>query len=322
MTSSKVRLGDGQFTYEVELQWESVPQGYEWREVAAVAVDSRDRVYVFNRGPHPMIVFDSDGNFLDSWGEEVFTRPHGLTAAPDGTLFCTDDGDHTVRQCTTDGAVLMTLGVPGKPAEYQSGEPFNRCTHVAFDPMSGDLYVSDGYGNSRVHKFTPDGRLLFSWGGPGTDPGEFNIPHNIVTDKDGYVYVADRENHRVQVFDRNGRFETQWNNLHRPCALFVAEEQHIYVGELGPSMGVNRYVPNIGPRISVMTTKGERLARIGHLGTGLEEGQFVAPHGICLDSQRNLYVGEVAATAISHFEEPPAGVRSLQKLLKVQHSEG
>ena len=264
-----------------------------------------------------MIVFDSDGNFLESWGEGVFTRPHGITLGPDDTFYCTDDGDHTVRQCTLDGRVLMTIGVPGEPAGPHSGHPFNRCTHVALDPKTGDIYVSDGYGNSRVHKFSSDGKPLFSWGGPGTDPGEFNIVHNIATDKDGYVYVADRENHRVQIFDSNGRFETQWTNLHRTCALLISDEQHVYIGELGWGMGVNRNVPNIGPRVSVMNTKGERLARIGDMGYGLGVGQFIAPHGLCLDSKGNLYVAEVAHTHMSHFGDVPEGMRSLQKLVKV-----
>src|SRR5438046_2684040 len=163
----------------------------------------------YNRGKHPMCVFDREGNLLRSWGEGVFVRPHGVFMAPDETVWLTDDGDHTVRQCTLDGKVLQTFGIPGKPAPYMSGEPFHRCTHTAFSPQ-GDLYISDGYGTSRVHKFTPNGTLLFSWGEPGTDPGQFNIPHNICCDADGWVYVADRENHRVQVFDGNGKYESQW----------------------------------------------------------------------------------------------------------------
>ena len=313
---STVQLGSGKFTYEVAVNWETLPPAYGWREVPAVAVDSKDRVYAFARGDHPMIVFDRDGNFLDSWGQGLFTRAHGITLGPDDTLYCTDDGGHTVRQCTLDGKVLMTLGVSGQPAEPYSGQPFNRCTHVALDPKSGDLYVSDGYANARVHKYSPDGKLLFSWGGPGTDEGEFSIPHNIATDEDGYVYVADRENHRVQVFDSNGRYETQLNNLHRPCGIYISEDQHIYIGELGSGMAVTKDVPNIGPRITVLDTKGQRLARIGHLGYGLGEGQFIAPHGICLDSRGDIYVGEVAWTNISHTEEPPEKVRSLQKLVK------
>ena len=106
---STVQLGSGQFTYEVAVNWERQPPGYRWREVAAVATDSKDNVYVFNRGDHPMMVFDKDGNFIKSWGEEIFVRPHGVTVGPDDTLYCTDDGDHTVRQCTLDGDVLMTI---------------------------------------------------------------------------------------------------------------------------------------------------------------------------------------------------------------------
>ena len=314
---SAVKLGSGAFTYEVAEGWEKMPPGFSWRDAAAVAVDSKDRVYVFNRGDHPMMVFDRDGNFLQSWGEGLFPNAHGVTLGPDDTLYCTDDGDHTVRQCTLDGKVLMTIGESGRPAERHSGDPFNRCTDVAIDPRTGDLYVSDGYCNSRVHKYSPDGKLLFSWGGPGTDPGEFNIPHNIATDKDGYVYVADRESHRVQIFDSNGKFETQWNNLHRPCALFISEEQHVYIGELGWGMSVNQELPNIGPRVTVMNTKGERLARIGHLGYGLDQGQFIAPHGLALDSHGDIYVGEVAWTNMNHYQEVPAGLRSFQKLSKV-----
>ena len=312
-----VILGSGAFTYRVEREWAKLPDDWAFNDVAAVAVDHNDNVYVFNRGEHPMIVFDADGNFLRSWGEGLFRRAHGLHIGPDETLYCTDDGDHTMRACTLDGKVLMTIGVPGKPAELFSGEPFNRCTHVAIDPKSGDLYVSDGYGNSRVHKYSPDGKLLFSWGGPGTDPGQFNIAHNIVTDKNGYVYVADRENHRVQIFDSTGKFEAEWSNVHRPCGLFITEEQDVYIGELGFGAAVERNVPNIGPRVTVMNTNGEVQARIGHLGYGLEPGQFIAPHGVCLDSKLNLYVGEVAHTNMSHFETPPDVVRSFQRLTKV-----
>ena len=313
---STVKIGSGRFTYEIAVDWEKLPPGYTWTDAAAVATDTQDRVYVFNRGEHPMIVFDREGNFIKSWGEGVFTRAHGLTFAPDGTLYCTDDGDHTVRQCTLDGEVLMTIGTPGQAADLYGGQPFNRCTHVAIDPRTGDLYVSDGYGNARVHKYSPDGKLLFSWGEPGTAPGQFNIVHNIATDGNGYVYVADRENHRVQVFDSQGRYETQWVNLHRPCALYISDEQHVYIGELGYGMSVNRDHPNIGPRITVMDTSGERLAVVGHLGFGQDVGQFMAPHGLCLDSRDNIYVGEVAWTNANNNNLPADGVRSFQKLVK------
>ena len=213
-------VGIGAYTFEPVENWAKLPLGWSFKEIGGVGVDANDNVFVFNRGEHPMIVFDREGNFLRSFGEGLFPRAHGVFMAPDDTVWLTDDGDHTVRQCTLEGKVLLTLGISGKPAPYMSGEPFHRCTHTAMSPQ-GDIYVSDGYGNSRVHKYAPNGKLLFSWGGPGTDPGEFNIAHNIACDADGWVYVADRENHRVQVFDSNGKYETQWNNLHRPCGLFM-----------------------------------------------------------------------------------------------------
>lgn len=311
-------IGTGAFKYAVVEGWAKLPDGWTFKEVAAVGVDGKDRVYCFTRGEHPMIVFDKDGNFLKSWGEGTFKRAHGVTMGPDETIYLTDDGDHTVRKCTLDGKVLMTIGVPGKPSPYQSGEPFNRCTHVAFSPQ-GEIYVSDGYGNSRVHKYSPDGKLLFSWGEPGTDPGQFNIVHNICTDPDGWVYVADRENHRIQVFDPRGKFEAQWHNLHRPCALYMemSDEPICYIGELGGGTTQNLEIPNVGHRLVIRNKDGEELARLGDRLAGEGPGQFIAPHGLCLDSQRNIYVAEVSWTIMGRRLDPPREMRTLQKLAKV-----
>jgi DNA-binding beta-propeller fold protein YncE len=314
--------GEGDFRFKIINGWAKVPAGMEWREVGSVAVDDKDNVYVFCRSPHPMMVFDREGNFKTSWGEGVFPRAHGAHFAPDGTLYLTDDGDHTVRKCTTDGKILMTLGIPGKPSPYMSGEPFHRCTHTAMSP-EGDLYVSDGYGNARIHKYAPDGKLLLSWGEPGTNPGQFNISHNITCDGNGWVYVADRESHRVQVFDGNGRYETQWNNLHRPSGLFMPPGKCpvCYIGECGPTMGVNRKAPNLGPRVSIVDNNGKLLARIGdYNGAGNEPGQFISPHGICADSRGDVYIGEVSATAwpqLKPDEEVPNPLNSLRKMVKL-----
>lgn len=310
-------MGNGQFKYEVAEGWGKLPDGWSYREVAAVGVDKQDRVYLFSRGDHPIIVFDREGSFLRSWGEGVFTRPHGITMGPDDTIYCTDDGDHTVRKCTLDGKILLQLGIPGKPAPFQSGEPFNRCTHVALSPKN-EIYVSDGYGNSRVHKYSPDGKLLFSWGEPGTEPGQFNLVHNICTDENGYVYVADRENHRIQVFDANGKYETQWNNLHRPCAIYMDRGPNplCYIGELGPGMPTNKDFPNVGHRLIILTVEGKIVARLGDRLAGEAPGQFIAPHGIALDSHGDIYVGEVSWTIAGRFLDPPRELRSLQKLVK------
>ena len=296
-------------------KWGALPEGMRFVEATSVAVDANDDVYVFNRGKHPVIVFDRAGRFKRTWGEGVFRRAHGITIGPDGTLWLTDDLHHTIRQFTPEGKCLLTIGEPDTPSMLQGGKPFNRPTHVAISPKTGDVFISDGYGNSRVHKYDPKGRHLLSWGEPGTDPGCFNLPHNIATDAAGLVYVADRENHRVQIFDANGRYLAQWNNLHRPCGLAADARlgDIFFVGELPTHLAVNKDVPNLGARVSILSLKGELLGRIGGRFAGEKPGEFVAPHGCAVDSHGDLYVAEVSWTAQGSHENPPREIRSLQK---------
>ena len=313
------RLGTKEFTYEVSgKDWGDLPEGWTYKEATAVAVDVRDNVYVFNRGGHPMTVFDRNGSFLRTWGEGTFTTPHGVTIGPDDTVFCTDAGDHTVRKFTLEGKLLTTIGTEGRPAPPMSGEPFNLPTHVAVDPRNGDFYVSDGYGNARIHKYSADGRLLFSWGESGTGPGQFNVPHNIAADRDGRVYVADRENHRIQVFDAKGRFENQWVNMARPACLFVDTrgDQLVYVGEYYSGDRANPTAARIGPRVSIFDTTGDLVARLGEQPFGDEPGRFYAPHGISVDSGGNIYVAEVSWSEFGNKMDPPRELRSMQKLTK------
>lgn len=309
-----VVLGSGDYVYEEVSDWAKLPEGWSFREVADVAVDAQDRVYVFNRGAHPMIVFDRDGNFLTSWGEGLFNRPHAVSFA-DGVLYCVDDADHCIRKCTLDGEVLMTIGTPGKPAVRGSGLPFCQPTSVALDPKTADLYITDGYGNARVHKFSADGRHLFSWGAYGNEAGHFNLVHTVRTDPEGRVYIADRENHRVQVFDDRGNYLEQWNNMHRPCGLTIVNGL-AYVGQLHTSLTVNETYPNIGACVSIHDLTGRRLARLGDPMQGIGPGQFVAPHGLAVDSQGDIYVGEVSFAEYGKFQDPPREVRSLRKLVR------
>lgn len=313
------RLGSGDFVYEVDVDWAKLPAGWGFKEVVDIAVDTQDRVYVFNRGEHPMIIFDRQGNFLGSWGEGMFTRPHGLTLGPDDTLYCVDDDGHWIAKCSLEGEVLMSIGTRDKGAPPQSGKPFNRPTTVALDPKTGDLYISDGYGNARVHKYTAGGEHLFSWGEYGTDPGQFNLVHALCTDREGLVYVADRENHRIQIFDSEGSYLRQWNNLHRPCGLFISddEEQLCYIGQLGSSLAVNEDYPNLGVRVSIHDLTGRRLAWMGDVRLGEGAGQFVAPHGIAVDSHGDVYVGEVSWSAVGRHLDSPREMRCFRKLIKV-----
>ena len=318
-------LGQDDFRYRLAAagrNWGEFPDGWRLGDVAAVGVDRNDRVYVFTRGEHPMLVFDSAGKFLRSWGEGQFKRPHGVHIGPDESIYCTDDGDHTVRKYSLDGKLLLKIGTSGRPAPFMSGLPFHRCTHTALAP-NGDIYVSDGYGNARVHRYTPDGKLLSSWGEPGSGPGQFNIVHNICCDADGWLYVADRENHRIQVFDGNGKYETQWNSVHRPCGLCLccaAAAPLFYVAELAPGQEFsNRNWPHLGPRVSILDKGGRLLARLGDYGGPELPSPFIAPHGIAVDSRGAIYVAELSCAVAGKKapREPGRDVVTLQKLTPV-----
>ncbi|MYS21820.1 NHL repeat-containing protein [Streptomyces sp. DvalAA-14] len=313
-------VGQGRYAYRVVPGWGDLPADWGVGDVAGVAVDG-DEIFVFSRSTHPMAVLNADGGLLRTWGEGEFTHPHSVTVAPDRTLWCTDDGSHRVSHYTRDGQLLGHVGPVDGPSPFHSGRPFHRCTHTAVGP-DGAVYVTDGYGNARVHKYAPDGELVLSWGTAGMGPGEFNLPHNIVCDPDGWVYVADRENHRIQVFDGDGRFETMWGNLHRPSSLYrtPGPDPVFLVGELGPVMRFSRGAPNLGPRLSVLSDTGELLARIGTDTAGVGPGQFLSPHAMACDSRGDLYVAEVGETAWPQLfpgEPLPQPLRCLQKLERI-----
>lgn len=314
-----VLLGAGEFTYETSgSDWGEVPDGWTYKEATAVAVDSKDNVFVFNRGGHPVIVFDSEGKFLRSWGDGMFTSPHGITIGPDDSVYCVDNAEHTIRKFTPDGTLLMTMGEKDNPSEPMSGNPFNKPTHVAIDPRNGDIYVADGYSNARVHKYSEDGKKIMAWGESGTDPGQFNIVHNIAVDRDGYIYVADRENQRVQVFDSSGKFQSQWVDLSRAAAVCVDNgvDQLVYVGEYFCGIESNAIGTCLGPRVSVFDRSGNVLARLSNESYGDEPGRFYAPHELAVDSKGNIYVAEVAWSEYGRLMDPPRQLRSLQKLIK------
>ncbi|HEX3870779.1 MAG TPA: peptidyl-alpha-hydroxyglycine alpha-amidating lyase family protein [Pirellulales bacterium] len=311
-----VHIGSGQFTYEALADWESLPDGMRLIECPGVAVDADDQLYVMTRNPeNPVLVFNREGDLLRQFGKGIFSsRTHGIVVAPDGSIFCVDDGTHTITKFTPDGELLMTIGTPNQAAKLWSGEPFNRPTHVAISAETGDIFITDGYGNARVHKYTADGHWIKSWGEPGIDAGQFNLPHAVVI-VDERVYVAERENHRVQIFDVDGNTIGMWNNIFRPDGMAIGPDGNFYICEL--NLGGIEYAPGMGHRISVLSPEGKLLARAGHLMEGEEPGKFIAPHGIAVDSHGDIYIGEVAFTIRGRNMEPPRELKSLKKLRRV-----
>jgi hypothetical protein len=319
-----MKVGSGDFVYEVIHEWGRLPADWSFGSVPNGACDSEGKVYVFARGKHPVLVFNRDGDFLGSWGDDIFARPHGILITSDGIAYCSDDKDHTVRKCTLDGKVLMTLGVANQPSDTgyngkdyltikQSGPPFNRPTNLALSP-TGEMYVSDGYGNARVHKFTPDGKLLFSWGEPGTGPGQFNIVHSVRTDTKGTVYIADRENYRIQVFTPEGKFIEQWTDMQKPQGFYMGPDGYLYTTEKPVKRpdGKPGFLP---PRVSIWNTSGKLLARWG--GEDLSKpSNFFAPHGIWGDDRGDLYIGELSADGLRG--DIPSGYPLVHKLVRVK----
>ena len=311
-----MRYGEGKLQYELMPDWAGLPQGWSMPDVCGLAVDQEDNVYILNRSEHPIIVLDREGRFLRSWGEGFFSRAHGSCIAPDGTVFCTDDFSHVVSKFSLSGELLMMMGTRGQGSDtgyvrawdlwqglgfiVRGGPPFNRPTGVAVT-ASGDIFVTDGYGNARVHRFDSSGRLQLSWGEPGGGPGQFRLPHDIAIDAKGRLLVADRENNRLQLFDQTGAFLEQWTDVVRPAGICIDAEGLVYVSELAM-------------RVSTFSSDGELLTRWGNRGADIETALFHGPHTIAVDSSGDVYVGDVAMT----LARVDKGANTIQKFRRVK----
>jgi DNA-binding beta-propeller fold protein YncE len=208
---------------------DTMPKGWKFGRVSAVATDPAGKeVYVFHRGAaaDPLIVFDAAGKYLRSWGKGMFVRPHGLRVDREGNVWLIDDMGHYIQKFTRDGKPLLALGIKGQAGADQ--KTFRRPTDIAF-AANGDFYLSDGYGNSRVVKFSRDGKFLTAWGKAGSGPGEFNTPHSIAVDSKGLVYVSDRENNRIQIFDPNGKFLRQWTHLGATQSIYITPKDEMWI---------------------------------------------------------------------------------------------
>ncbi|HYV38429.1 MAG TPA: peptidyl-alpha-hydroxyglycine alpha-amidating lyase family protein [Gemmataceae bacterium] len=264
--------------------WLTLPKNFQFGPVTAVATDKDDNLYIFHRGKRPVAIFDKNGKFLRSWGNREVETAHGLRIDHDGNVWTTDLDTHQVIKHDPNGKVLLKLG-----KAYTAGTTpalFDQPADVAIAP-NGDIYVADGYGNSRVVKFNKDGKYLTEWGKPGKGPGEFNLVHGIVLDAKGRVYVCDRENERIQVFDGDGKFLEQWRGLGTPYSMFLQGGQRMLV--------TNGH----GNQVHLLDFSGKVLGRFGAKGKG--PGQFLLAHGICADSRGVIYATEFDGQRVQKF---------------------
>jgi hypothetical protein len=300
-------------SYQVVERFLRRPRKWPLVEVADIDIDADDNVYLFTRGPYPVLVFDSAGTFLRSWGhvgDGRFAVPHGLTVGQDGCIYTVDVGMHVVRKWTSEGTLMLTLGTPYQNAEEYSGQPFNKPSNVAVVP-SGDLYVSDGYGNAQIHCYSPEGKLRFSFGSRGDGPGQFDLVHGITADRMSgtRLFAADRYNNRVQEFALDGSFVDEWTGLELPNCAFLAADGLLYVAEQRHRVSVfdgHRRVAcfgaegvvvdgsEVGGGLSDSPSRNPMLRGAACADPGA--GRFMMPHSIAVDSTGAVYVGDVAET--------------------------
>lgn len=291
-------------TYQVEATWPARPEGSHWGAVPGIAVDAKDHVYVFNRSDPPVQVYDTKGKLLRSWGKGIHSAHH-IKIDPDGNVWIADIGHHVVEKYTPDGKLLLTLGTKGTAGRDKAH--FNMPTDMAFSP-AGDVYVSDGYGNARVVHFDKTGKYINEWGELGHGPGQFSIAHAIATDSKGKIYVADRNNCRIQVFDPTGKFLEEWTNLITPWGFWMSPRDELWVCGSTP-MQWRKEDNALGcpPKDQIFmkfNTQGKllQLVTLPKGVDGLERpGEVNWVHAIALDSQGNMYLGDIVGRRAQKF---------------------
>ena len=286
LTGCQSQSGSGakeSLMYEHVATWDAASVGTELDKILGVGIDSKGRVYATaGKGKKGVLVFDAEGKVVDSWGEG-FVDKHGLRVIDD-KVWVTDRERQVVMEFTLGGKLLRTLGTEGKSGLGEN--EFNKPSDVAIG-AGGDIYISDGYANSRVMRFGADGKFKQSWGSKGDGPGEFDLVHNIAIDKKGRVYIADRENRRVQIFDADGKFLNEWKHLGKVFGLYIDDKGRVYTTD-GESNNVY-----------VVSEKGEVLSKFGKTGDG--PGEFRMAHSITLDKKGNIYVTEGDGMRIQVF---------------------
>ena len=285
-------VGAEKLTFELVQDFPKLPDGETFDIVSTVATDSQDRLYVFQRKDPPVVVFDREGSYLDAWGHGAFNSPHGMSISDD-VIYLTDRDDSVAVVYTLEGRPLMVLGERGVHSDTgcdvagdmvpRAAGPFNYPTEMVKGP-SGDIYVADGYRNSRIHKFTRDGELIKSWGTPGSsEPGEFHLPHSLMVDCEERVYVCDRANRRIQIFDSEGEFITMWAGMGGPNDIAQGPDGLFYICE--------QEADGNPPRVTVRDGDGEVLTRwdVRHA------------HGIWVDSRGDVYLGLTTSQSVDKY---------------------
>jgi|SRR5579859_1569480 len=313
--SNALRVSSDSPGYRRIPEWPQLPKGYLLGDPSGIGIDKEENIIVFHRAskkwpvlfPFSSAVIPENtvllldritGEIKGEWGSGLFVMPHSLTVDKDDNIWVTDVGLHQVLKFDHNGKLLMTLGVAGAPGA--DSLHFNRPTDVAV-ASDGSFYVSDGYRNSRVVKFSPLGKYLLSWGTKGNGDSQFDIPHGLDLDDGGNVYVADRENSRIQIFDPNGKFIGAWRDKRFGkiyTIRFDKKKQHLICSDY-----VTNYITPKGSDIMIFDLRGRLVARFGRSGN--YGGPICRYHCLIPDDDGNIYVGDILNDRLQKFQRLP-----------------
>jgi sugar lactone lactonase YvrE len=271
----------------------TLPEGVTMGATAAVAFDASGHLWVLTRGAVAFFEFDEKGTYLRSFGEKLFTRAHGLRIDREGNLWAGDVGAHTVRKFSRDGQVLLTIGTAGEAGEWNEAtgtRKLNQPNDVVV-AESGDIFIAQGHtpgpkGDARVLKFDKTGKFLAQWGGKGTGPGQFEVAHGVAIDAKGLLWVADRENQRIQVFDQRGTFVREMKYAGLPCAMDIGRE-YVYM------------VNGFAGQVVRMDLSGKVLSVVGRPGKG--PGEFGEAHFVAVSPRQDVFVADSVNGALVKF---------------------
>ena len=273
-----------------------VPDAAAMGASSDVAFDSKGHLYVLSRGTKPLTEFDENGKFIRAFGDGLFTRSHGIRIDKDGNIWATDVGAHTVMKLSQQGEVLLTLGTKGKAGEWNEAagsQLFNEPNDIVFG-ANGDLFITQGHtpgagkGDPRVLKFDKNGKFIKTWGGKGTEPGKFDVAHGIAIDAKGLLWVTDRENQRIQIFDQDGKYVREVKYAGLPCSLDIGS-QYIYM------------VNGFAGQLLRMDLDGKVLAAVGKPGPAGSWGEFGEAHFIAVSPKGEIYVADSVNRAVQKF---------------------
>lgn len=295
--------------YEVEPDWPQRPAEFGTAAVPGLAVDAADNIWVFTRTKPPVQVYRPDGTFVKAWGEDIIETAHHMKIDREGHIWLADIGRHTVEKFTPEGERLLTIGTPGVAGRDQTH--LNKPTDMAIAP-GGDVFVTDGYGNNRVVHFDREGRYIKEWGQLGTGPDDFSLPHAIVMDSQGLLYIADRNNVRVQVYDQRGQLVDSWQHLLVPWGFWLTENDDIWVCGSSPMPWQTHPDYPDAPlgcppkdQVIMRFKPGGKLQQLWTIPKGKDgqeqPGDLNWVHAVAMDSQGNLYAGDIIGQRVQKF---------------------